>query len=135
MSVSAAAAATAHSAPPDLRAVFRRAADLLALGADPVTAWSAPRPDMADGLDAGCESLMRLARRSSASGSALAQSVSELAEQSRQDASHAAVAGAERASVLIAGPLGLCFLPAFMILGVVPVVSGLAGDVFGAGLL
>ena len=46
-----------------------------------------------------------------------------------------ATAAAERAGVLIAGPLGLCFLPAFVCLGVVPVVAGLAGDVFGPGLL
>ena len=75
-----------------------------------------------------------LARRSAASGSALAHGVAELAEQSRQDATHAAAAAAERASVLIAGPLGLCFLPAFVCLGIVPVVAGLAGEVF-SGIL
>jgi hypothetical protein len=32
-------------------------------------------------------------------------------------------------------PLGLCFLPAFILLGIVPVVAGLAGDIFGSGLL
>ncbi|HTY29142.1 MAG TPA: type II secretion system F family protein, partial [Mycobacterium sp.] len=35
----------------------------------------------------------------------------------------------------IAGPLGLCFLPAFVCLGIVPVVAGLADDVFGSVLL
>jgi hypothetical protein len=30
--------------------------------------------------------------------------------------------------VLITGPLGLCFLPAFLVIGVVPVVVGLAGQ-------
>jgi hypothetical protein len=29
--------------------------------------------------------------------------------------------------VLAVAPLGLCFLPAFVLLGVVPVVAGLAG--------
>ncbi len=43
--------------------------------------------------------------------------------------------GAERAGVLIAGPLGLCFLPAFLCLGIVPVVLGLAGRLLGGGLL
>jgi pilus assembly protein TadC len=130
MSVAAAAAATAPSAPEHLGAVLRRAADLLALGADPDTAWSRP----AEAAD-GAEALARLARRSASSGSALAQGVAELAEQSRQDAGHAASAAAERASVLIAGPLGLCFLPAFICLGIVPVVAGLAGDVFTSGIL
>jgi hypothetical protein len=37
--------------------------------------------------------------------------------------------------VVIAGPLGVCFLPAYICVGVVPVVAGLAGDVFTSGLL
>jgi pilus assembly protein TadC len=130
MSVPAAAAATFSSAPPGLASLLRRAADLLALGAEPDTAWAT-----ADGADASSEALARLARRSAASGSALARGVADLAEQSRQEATHTAAAAAERASVLIAGPLGLCFLPAFICLGIVPVVAGLAADVFGSGLL
>jgi pilus assembly protein TadC len=78
---------------------------------------------------------MRLARRSAASGSALAEGVSDLATQLRDDAADGARAAAERASVLIAGPLGLCYLPAFVCLGIVPVVAGLAGDVLTSGLL
>jgi hypothetical protein len=42
-------------------------------------------------------------------------------------------AAAQRASVLIAGPLGLCYLPTFLCLGIVPVVAGLAGDVLAPG--
>jgi len=131
MAVSTAAAATASSAPPTLALVLRRAADLLALGADPAVAWSAP-----DGsADAQIDALLRLARRSSVSGAALADAVSGLAAQCRQDAVHTAAATAERAGVLIAGPLGLCFLPAFVCLGVVPVIAGLAGDFLQSGLL
>ncbi len=131
MAVPAAAGATALSAPPRLGPFCAGPPIYWPSAPDPDTAWSA-----ADGRgDAGCEALTRLARRSAASGTALAQGVAELAEQSRQDATHAAAAAAERASVLIAGPLGLCFLPAFVCLGIVPVVAGLAGDVFGAGLL
>lgn len=131
MAVSTAAAATAPSAPPTLALVLCRAADLLALGADPAVAWSAP-----DGsADAQIDALLRLARRSSVSGAALADAVSGLAAQCRQDAVHTAAATAERAGVLIAGPLGLCFLPAFVCLGVVPVIAGLAGDFLQSGLL
>ena len=131
MAVSTAAAATAPSAPPQLARLLRRASDMLALGADPAAAWSAP-----DGtVDAQCQALLRLARRSAASGAALAAGVAELASQSRHDAADAASATAERASVLIAGPLGLCYLPAFVCLGIVPVVAGLAGRVLNSGLL
>jgi pilus assembly protein TadC len=130
MAVTTAAAATAPSAPPGLQAMLQRAADLLALGADPETAWS-----IGDGTDEGLVALARLERRSASSGSALAQGISELADQSRQNAIYSAASAAERAGVLIAGPLGLCFLPAFICLGIVPVVAGLAGDVFSTGLL
>jgi pilus assembly protein TadC len=135
MAVSTAAAATAPSAPPQLAGVLRRAADLLALGADPAVAWSIPVDQSAGAPGAHIDALLRLARRSASSGSALARGVAELAEQSRQDAAHAATAAGERAGVLIAGPLGLCFLPAFVCLGIVPVVAGLAGDVLQSGLL
>lgn len=131
MAVSAAAAATAPSAPPHLARILNRAADLLALGADPATAWSDP----ADQHDAQTDALVRMARRSASSGAALAQGVAELAVQSREEAADAARAASERASVLIAGPLGLCYLPAFLCLGIVPVVAGLAGDVLRSGVL
>jgi pilus assembly protein TadC len=131
MAVPTAAHASARHAPPELAAVLNRAAELLALGADPDTAWAAPPATVAD---EHCQALLRLARRSASSGTALAQGVAELADDIRADATHAAAASAERASVLIAGPLGLCFLPAFVCLGIVPTVAGLAGDVFGAGL-
>lgn len=138
MAVSTAAAATAQSAPAELARVLNRAADLLALGAEPATAWS-NLPGTHGGrnlrLDNHTDALLRLARRSAASGAALAQGVAELAAQSRHGAADAASAAAERASVLIAGPLGLCYLPAFLCLGIVPVVAGLAGDVLQSGLL
>lgn len=130
MTVPAAAAATASSAPSAMGGLLRRASDLLALGAAPDAAWQAQPDD-----DDCCAALARLARRSAASGSALAAGAAELAEQSRQEVGHAAEAAAERAGVLIAGPLGLCFLPAFICLGVIPVVASLAGEIFGAGLL
>ncbi|OBH01533.1 hypothetical protein A5696_00815 [Mycobacterium sp. E2699] len=135
MAVSTAAAATAPSAPPQLAGVLRRAADLLALGADPAVAWSIPPEPPGGPAGAQIDALLRLARRSASSGAALAGGVAELADQSRHDAEHAAAAAAERAGVLIAGPLGLCFLPAFVCLGIVPVVAGLAGDVLQSGLL
>ncbi|KUI36895.1 type II secretion system F family protein [Mycobacterium sp. GA-2829] len=130
MAVSAAAAAAAGSAPAGLARVLARAADMLALGADAATAWSDPGPP----LDEHARALLRLARRSAESGTALAHGVAELANESRSDAADAARSTAERAGVLIAAPLGVCYLPAFLCLGIVPVVAGLAGDVLQAGL-
>jgi pilus assembly protein TadC len=132
MSVPTATRATAQSAPPHLAVLLRRAGDLLALGADPAVAWAPPENEA---VSASSLALLRLARRSAASGAVLARGVVELAAETRQDATHAAAAAAERASVIIAGPLGLCFLPAFVCLGLIPVIAGLATDVLGSGLL
>ncbi|MGW4212871.1 type II secretion system F family protein [Lentzea sp. NPDC004789] len=95
-------------------------AELLALGADPVAAWESAlrRPATA--------ALARAARRTARSGAALARQAAELAERTRAEAADQAEAKAQRAAVAVAAPLALCFLPAFLCLGVVPVVLGLA---------
>ncbi|MFC8044487.1 type II secretion system F family protein [Nocardia sp. NPDC057353] len=134
--MASAARAVAPTAPPATAAALRRAADLLGLGAEAGTAWQRAATECAGtpGAEA-IDALARLARRSARSGTALATAVTELADQRRAAVEDAAAARAERAGVLIAGPLGLCFLPAFLCLGIVPVVIGLAGRVLGNGLL
>ncbi|MVU79498.1 type II secretion system F family protein [Nocardia sp. ET3-3] len=128
----AAAAAVAIEAPEPLASVLRRASDLLALGADAATAWEQAAAGTTDDSVVG---LARTARRSARSGTGLATAVAELAERRRGELEDAAAACAERAGVLIGGPLGLCFLPAFLCLGIIPVVIGLAGRVLEGGLL
>jgi len=130
MATASAAAAAAALAPPALAGQLNRAAQLLALGAGSDRAWADP----GDAGDRHGVVLARLARRSASSGAALATNVAELAEQVRVDAGAAADAAAQRASVLIAGPLGLCHLPAFVCLGIVPVIAGLADDLMWSGL-
>ncbi|MEV0034149.1 type II secretion system F family protein [Nocardia sp. NPDC050793] len=131
-----AARAVAAGAPQAVGAALRTAADLLALGAEPSAAWERAARD-AQGRPGAAEidSLARMARRSARSGASLAVAVGELADQHRRAVEDAAAARAERAGVLIGGPLGLCFLPAFLCLGIVPVVIGLAGRVLEGGLL
>nr|WP_245959999.1 type II secretion system F family protein [Prauserella flavalba] len=113
--------AVAGTAPPDAAAALRATADLLTLGAEPAEAWEPSRrcPSTAE--------LARAACRTARSGSALAEVASGMAERARSAVGDEAEARAQRAGVLITGPLGLCFLPAFLCLGVVPVVLGLAG--------
>ncbi|HKN99847.1 MAG TPA: type II secretion system F family protein [Pseudonocardiaceae bacterium] len=101
-------------------AALDRTAELLALGADPVSAWA---PALAEPLTA---ELARGARRSARSGAALAAVAEGLANSVRASADDLAEAKAQRAAVAVTGPLGLCFLPAFLCIGVVPVVIGLA---------
>jgi len=125
----AAVAAVAASAPERVASALRQAGDLLVLGAEPEVAWAAAAAEPAT------EPLARLARRSARSGASLAAGVAELAGQQRAAAEDTAAAAAERAGVLVTGPLGLCFLPAFLCLGVVPVVLGLAGPVLRGGIV
>lgn len=129
--VAVAARAVASTAPPELGAALLRVADLLALGADQPAAW---RRAAQEAGSADVQALARLAARSARSGACLADAVSELAGHCRAAVEDAAAARAERAGVLIGGPLGLCFLPAFLCLGIVPVVIGLATRVLGGGL-
>ncbi len=102
------------------RAALVEAADLLALGADPTAAWRSASeiPET--------KRLARAARGTARSGAALAQLVHELAVALRATAAERAESLAQRAAVLISAPLGACFLPAFLCLGVAPVVVGLA---------
>ncbi|MEO9329653.1 type II secretion system F family protein [Gordonia aurantiaca] len=126
-----AASVVAARAPIPLAGPLGRVAELLQLGADPDAAWSAledDAPSAGDHLD----ELAALARRSARAGSSLAGGLAELAEDVRRRAHDDALAAAERAGVAISGPLGLCFLPAFLCLGIVPVVVGLASTVLGS---
>lgn len=66
------------------------------------------------------------------SGARIAPRCRELANSVRADASDHARAAAERAGVLIALPLAVCFLPAFILLGLAPVVISLATDLLAA---
>ncbi|WP_425301864.1 type II secretion system F family protein [Nocardia wallacei] len=130
--IGSAARAVAPAAPAPIGDALRRAADLMTLGADPIDAW-----ERVAGEAGGDEirALARLVRRSARSGAALAAAVSDLGEQCRGTVEDATMARAERAGVLISGPLGLCFLPAFVCLGIVPVVAGLADRVLEGGVL
>ena len=114
--------AVADGLPAEAATALRCTSELLALGADPVTAW-APALHCP-----GTAELARGARRTARSGTALAGVAAELASAIRAQVGDLAEARAQRAGVLITGPLGLCFLPAFVCLGIVPVVVGLAAQ-------
>jgi Flp pilus assembly protein TadB len=121
--VDRAAEAVADALGGPLAELLRRTARSLRLGAAPVEAWahlSAVR---------GADRLVAAAVRSTASGGALAGALTRLADDLRSDRSVAADAAARRAGVLIVLPLGLCFLPAFVLAGLVPVVVAVLGDV------
>jgi Flp pilus assembly protein TadB len=119
-----AAAAVADALGGPLGERLLRTARSLRLGAEPAEAWQ-----HLAGVD-GADRLIAAAVRSSANGGALAAALGRLADDLRADRAVAVEAAAQRAGVLIVLPLGLCFLPAFLLVGVVPVLIGLLGDVF-----
>ena len=98
---------------------FAEVAAHLRLGADPTSAWRviADVPALAP--------LARALARASATGAALATTLARLAEDERAAAAWRAELAARRVGVRTAGPLGLCFLPAFILIGVVPVIVGI----------
>ena len=102
---------------------LERTARSLRLGGTSSEAW-AHLEDVA-----GARRLVASAVRSSSSGGALAAALTRLADDLRSDRSVAAQAAAQRAGVLIVLPLGLCFLPAFVLAGLVPVIVAVLGDV------
>jgi pilus assembly protein TadC len=125
-----AAAVGAAAAPLQGRAgaELRRVAGLLELGADPAQAWCAV--ENGSGQDgSGLAAFARAAARSAGTGAALARTARTEGSRIRAALADAAEARAQRAGVLITAPLGLCFLPAFLVLGIAPVVIGLAGEV------
>ncbi len=79
----------------------------------------------------GAGPLARLLERADESGLPAAGPVARLAAEARADWARTATARARRAAVLITAPVGLCFLPAFIAVGVLPVVIGLAGGAAG----
>ena len=106
----------------DLRVV----AGLQRLGAAPVAAWA----ELAS--DADLAPVGRAVARSSESGSRLAAAFDRLAADRRSALASAGLARARSAGVVAMAPLGLCFLPAFVCLGIVPIVLSLFGEVLPA---
>ncbi|MEU6084250.1 type II secretion system F family protein [Streptomyces sp. NPDC047108] len=104
-----------------------QAAAELRLGGEPASAWGRL------GDLPGARGLARCLERSTAAGVPAVEPVSRLAADCRAEQARAATARARRAAVLATGPLGLCFLPAFLTVGVAPVLLGLTSGLLSGG--
>lgn len=102
---------------------WSRLATLLSVGVPPATAWG----ELA--CEPGFEEVAVVARNASRSGAAMSSGCIRIAQQLEEQAQDVAVARAEKASVMIAVPLSLCFLPAFIVLGLVPLIFNLGLNV------
>lgn len=96
-----------------------RAAGRLALGADWVEAWTGAPDDVAP-VAVALEPAW-------AEGTAPGPALRAAAETARRAAHTAALEAAGRLAVTIVLPLGLCHLPAFVAVGLVPVLVSMAG--------
>lgn len=97
----------------------------LALGIDPMNVWE---PLIADPVLA---SLARTMTRSTRSGARVADAVEGLSVDLSRQARARREDQARSVGVKAALPLGLCLLPAFLLIGIVPVVAGLFGSLTG----
>ncbi len=121
--VGGALAAVASALPGTTGAALAGVAGRLRLGAAPHAAWA--------GTPAPLAGLGRVLVRAGESGAAAVPALRVLAAEARQAARGDVEAAVRRAGVWVLAPLGACFLPAFVCLGIAPMVIGIAGQVFG----
>lgn len=146
--VGAAAAAVAGVVDGPWAGALSRAVALHRLGADAAQAWGrmgCPGPPASRPAQGGrphgpatpdprppeVAAFARSMARAVGGGAPLAESLARLAVEVRQAQRAAAQEAAHRAGVRMVGPLVACALPAFVLVGVVPAVAGLATGALG----
>ncbi len=102
----------------------RSLAARLGLGVDPGEAWRrlAEDPDLAP--------WGRAMARAHDSGAPVVETVERLADELAEEARAGIEDRARTVGVRAAVPLGLCLLPAFLLVGIVPLVAGLLGSLW-----
>lgn len=123
--VASAVRTVAEVAAPSTAEGLLRVRTHLDVGLPPERAWAELRSD-----PAWREVATELVR-SSRSGTGLVEGLRAHAEDARDAARDAAIRHARTAGVRSVLPLVLCFLPAFVLVGVVPIIAGLLGDMLG----
>lgn len=97
----------------------------LALGADPVQVWTSLEDDPA------LAPLGRTIGRAQSTGAPVVPAVERLADDLARRARADVEERARAVGVKAALPLGLCLLPAFLLVGIVPLVAGLLTSLGG----
>ena len=98
------------------------AARRLRMGSAPASVWGGLPAD--DPLGPFAETVLRVGH----TGSSLVSALRRLARDEREETRQRHTAAARRVGVHVVAPLGLCFLPAFALIGVVPIVAGLVSS-------
>ncbi len=107
-----------------MRGVLRRAVTRHWLG----SAYADTLAEMLD--EASLAAVARVLLRSVESGSGAARALAAGADQMRRDRTAELERRARSLGVKAVAPLGLCFLPAFVVVAVVPIVGSLLRDLF-----
>jgi Flp pilus assembly protein TadB len=107
----------AEAMPGAIGAEFLLTHHRLLLGVDPASVWR--------DVEGPLRPLGRSMARAYESGASVLGAVEQLAEELRATSRLRVEALARSVEVRAAAPLGVCFLPAFMVLGVVPMVAGI----------
>ena len=115
----------ADASAPATSAVLRRLSSELTLGRRTDEAWGALRGDPVWGAAAADVA------RAERSGLCLADLLRLHADDARRVAADRATLAARTVGVRSVVPLMVCFLPAFILVGVVPIVAGLVADFMG----
>lgn len=125
-SPSAALSAVADAVEGPVAEDLRAAEHSLRLGRDPARVWRevARQPGLA--------SLGRSMARAVETGASVRESLHRLAEDLGSSVRLEAESRARQVGVRAAAPLGLCLLPAFILLGVVPLVAGSIVELLGS---
>jgi pilus assembly protein TadC len=115
----AAAIRTAAIVAPQVSADWDRVAAALERGSPAATAWGAWASTSAR------REVVRVTARGAGTGAAVGAELLRVAARARAARRTDGEARVQRAAVWVVLPLGLCFLPAFVLVGVVPLVLGL----------
>lgn len=86
--------------------------------------WCGPRGSPSSRWPTLAQTAVTAFDRAHRSGARPAAALTRLAERARAESHAETIAAARRAGVLAVAPLGLCFLPAFLLISVVPLVLG-----------
>ncbi|MBK5305510.1 MAG: type II secretion system F family protein [Frankiaceae bacterium] len=128
-SLSSAAAAVGAAVPGPCGRRLASVHSALSVGTPPGDAWLLLAGSDADDPLAPSA---RLLARAADGGTPISAAVGRQDGEARATAVAAGAHAARRVGVLVVAPLGLCFLPAFVLLGIVPVLAGLVGPVLRA---
>lgn len=123
--VSRAVSVVASASPAPTRELLGRVTSHLELGRSAADVWN----EVADG-PVWRDAALDLAR-AERSGTPVEEALRTHAEEARRRRHEAATASARRVGVKSMVPLMVCFLPAFLLVGVVPIIAGLLAGILG----